>query len=229
MKKILIIEDDNSIAQIEKDFLELSGFEVVIASDGEEGLKILSSQEFNLILLDLMLPKIDGYEICRRIRGKLDIPILMVTAKIEEIDKIRGLGIGADDYISKPFSPSELVARVKANLAQYDRLKCSGAKKSDEIHVGNIILNQLTHRVYVKGQEIDLKNKEYELLMYLVTNLDIVLSKEQIYERIWGMDAFGDLKTVAVHINRIREKIEEDPQSPVYLQTVWGVGYRFKA
>lgn len=229
MKKILIIEDDAAIAGIERDFLELAGFEVVISADGEEGLRILSSQEFNLIILDLMLPKIDGYEICRRIRGQLDIPILMVTARIEEIDKIRGLGLGADDYISKPFSPTELVARVKANLAQYDRLKNNGMNKTDELRAGHIVLNRLKHRVYIKGQETELKNKEYELLSYLMTNADIVFSKEQIYERIWGMDAFGDLKTVTVHINRLREKIEDDPQNPVYLQTVWGAGYRFKA
>lgn len=230
MKKILIIEDDNAIAQIEKDFLELADFDVTISSDGEQGLKALSSQEFNLIILDLMMPKIDGLEVCRRIRGQLDIPILMATAKTEEIDKIRGLGLGADDYISKPFSPTELVARVKAHLNQYDRLKKGGgAGKAEEIRAGYIVLNQLNHRVYVKEKEIELKNKEYELLAYLMANPDMVLSKEQIYERIWDMDAFGDLKTVAVHINRLREKIEDDPQNPEYLLTVWGAGYRFKA
>lgn len=228
MKKILIVEDDLSIAEIERDFLEIDGFEITIAKDGIEGLKHALTNEFNLILLDLMLPGIDGYEICRKIRSKLDIPILMVTAKIEDIDKIRGLGIGADDYIAKPFSPTELVARVKSNLAQYDRLISSGRAKTEEVQVGNICINVLTHRVYVDNCEYELKNKEYELLLFLVSNPDIVFSKEQLYERIWGMDAIGDLKTVAVHINRIREKIEKDIQNPVYIETVWGAGYRFK-
>lgn len=229
MKKILIIEDDKTIAEIERDFLEISDFEVAIAFDGFKGLEQALSEKYDLILLDLMLPGIDGYEICRKIRKQIDIPILMVTAKIEDIDKVRGLGLGADDYISKPFSPTELVARVKANLAQYERLKQNGAtNKSEEIHIGRILINQLTHRVLVNDDEIDLKNKEYELLLFLMTNPDIVFSKEHIYERIWGMDAFGDLKTVAVHINRLREKIELDPQNPEHIQTVWGAGYRFK-
>ena len=228
MKKILIIEDDISIAEIERDFLEMDGFEITIATDGTEGLKQASTNNFNLILLDLMLPGIDGYEICRKIRTKLDIPILMVTAKIEDIDKIRGLGLGADDYIAKPFSPTELVARVKSNLAQYERLTSSGTVKTEEVQAGHVRINILTHRVYVDNCEFEFKNKEYELLLFFVQNPDVVFSKEQLYERIWGMDAFGDLKTVAVHINRIREKIEKDAQNPIYIQTVWGAGYRFK-
>ena len=158
----------------------------------------------------------------------MDIPILMVTAKLEDIDKIRGLGMGADDYIVKPFSPNELVARVKANLAQYDRLKGGGAVLESEIMIGNIRINSKSRRVFVKGQELDLKNKEYELLLFLVTNADQVFSKNEIYERIWGYDALGDNATVPVHINRLREKIEEDPGNPQYIQTVWGAGYRFK-
>ena len=228
MKKILIIEDDISIAEIERDFLEMDGFEITIATDGTEGLKQASTNNFNLILLDLMLPGIDGYEICRKIRTKLDIPILMVTAKIEDIDKIRGLGMGADDYIAKPFSPTELVARVKSNLAQYERLTSAGIVKTEEVQAGHMRINILTHRVYVDNCEFEFKNKEYELLLFFVSNPDVVFSKEQLYERIWGMDAFGDLKTVAVHINRIREKIEKDAQNPIYIQTVWGAGYRFK-
>lgn len=231
MKKILIIEDDRSIAEIEKDFLEIDGFEAEIVEDGASGCEKALSGEYDLILLDLMLPGMDGYEICRRIRGEIDIPILMVTARIEDFDKIRGLGLGADDYIAKPFSPTELVARVKANLAQYERLmhkNGNSEKKADILQIGNIKLNKSTHRVYVNDEEIDLKNREYELLAFLMTNGDIVFSKEQLYEKIWGMDAFGDLKTVAVHINRIREKIEKDPQNPLRLQTVWGAGYRFK-
>jgi len=232
MKKILIIEDDISIAEIERDFLQIEGFEVVISTDGLEGYKKAIAEEYDLILLDLMLPNMSGYEICRNIRNEVDIPILMVTAKGDDADKIRGLGFGADDYISKPFSPTELVARVKANLAQYERLKNKDkgidGKKADELQVGPIMMNLATHRVYVKGAEIELKNKEYELLKFLISNPDMVFSKEHLYERLWGMDAFGDLKTVAVHINRLREKIEKDPQNPVYIQTVWGAGYRFK-
>jgi len=228
LKKILIIEDDISIAEIERDFLEMDGFEITIAADGIEGLKQALTNNFNLILLDLMLPGIDGYEICRKIRTKLDIPILMVTAKIEDIDKIRGLGMGADDYIAKPFSPTELVARVKSNLAQYERLTSAGIVKTEEVQAGHMRINILTHRIYVDNCEFEFKNKEYELLLFFVSNPDVVFSKEQLYERIWGMDAFGDLKTVAVHINRIREKIEKDAQNPIYIETVWGAGYRFK-
>jgi len=233
MKKILIVEDDVAIAEIQRDFLQIEGFEVSIAGDGKEGYKRALAEGFDLILLDLMLPGMSGYEICKGIRGEIDVPILMVTAKGEETDKIRGLGLGADDYIAKPFSPSELVARVKANLAQYERLRSRAADqaalggKSEEVRAGAILINRATHRVYVQEREIELKHKEYELLLFLISNPDIVFSKERLYERIWGMDAFGDLKTVAVHVNRLREKIETDPQNPVYIQTVWGAGYRF--
>ena len=175
-----------------------------------------------------MLPGLDGYEITRRIRDSIDIPILMVTAKTEELDKIRGLGLGADDYISKPFSPTELVARVKSNIAQYERLTRDPSAKSGEITAGSVRINLKARRVYVDGNEIDLKNKEYELLSFLVSNPDTVFSKETLYERIWGMDALGDIATVAVHINRLREKIERSPANPVHIQTVWGAGYRFK-
>ena len=233
MKKILIVEDDISIAEMVRDFLEAQGFEVVIETDGTQGCKKALTEKFDLILLDLMLPNMSGYDICRSIRGEVDVPILMVTAKGADADKIRGLGLGADDYISKPFSPTELVARVKANLAQYERLKNKGdsksidSKKTGELKAGAILVNTTTHRVYVHGAEIELKNKEYELLVFLVSNPDLVFSKEHLYERIWGMDALGDLKTVGVHISRLREKIEKDPQNPVHIQTVWGAGYRF--
>lgn len=228
MKRILIIEDDISIAEIEKDFLQIDGFEVQIETDGAQGLAAALAGGHDLILLDLMLPGMDGFEICRRIRHVVDVPILMVTAKIEDVDKIRGLGIGADDYIAKPFSPTELVARVKANIAQYERLKGMGTP-GGELRTGNLTVNTGAHRVWVGEKEIELKNKEYELLVFLVTNADIVFSKETLYERIWGMDALGDIKTVAVHINRLREKIEADPANPQRIQTVWGAGYRFKA
>lgn len=232
MKKILIIEDDVSIAEIERDFLEIEGFETEIVTDGSTGCRMAVTNNYDLILLDLMLPGMSGLDICRAIRKEVDIPILMVTARIEDTDKIRGLGLGADDYISKPFYPPELVARVKSNLAQYERLKAKtdSSKESDKIlEIGSIRINLLTHRVYVDGIEVDLKNKEYELLVFMMENNDIVFSKERLYERIWGMDSFGDLKTVAVHINRLREKIEKNPQEPEYLQTVWGAGYRFQS
>ena len=229
MQKILIVEDDNDIASIERDFLIVNDFEVDISLDGFEGMKKGLSGDYDLILLDIMLPGITGFEICRRLRAKLDIPILMVTAKMDDIDKIRGLGLGADDYIEKPFSPSVLVAKVKANLAQYNRLKNSGKVKERLIECGAIAVNPLTHRVFVNGKEVDLKNKEYELLVFLMNNVDIVFSKERLYESIWGYDALGDNATVAVHINRLREKIESDPSNPKYIQTVWGAGYRFKA
>ena len=232
MKKILIVEDDIAIAEIERDFLEIEGFSITIETDGLRGYKKAKEEKYDLILLDLMLPNMNGYEICRSIRGEIDVPIIMVTAKGEDADKVRGLGLGADDYISKPFSPTELVARVKANLAQYERLrsgnKNSPDKRAEEINAGAISVNLSTRRAYAHGAEIELKHKEYEMLVFLMSNPDIVFSKEHLYERLWGMDAFGDLKTVAVHINRLREKIEKDPQNPVHIQTVWGAGYRFK-
>jgi DNA-binding response OmpR family regulator len=229
MKKILVIEDDKAIAEIERDFLEINGFEAAVAADGIKGMEAALSGVYDLVLLDLMLPVKDGYDICKAIRAKIDVPILMVTARIEDTDKVRGLGLGADDYISKPFSPTELVARVKANIAQYERLKGSSVGGERELDFGYLRINPQTRRVYADGQEVDLKNKEYELLYFLASNAEIVFSKEHIYERIWGMDAYGDTKTVAVHIGRLREKIEKDPQNPEHIQTVWGAGYRFKA
>lgn len=227
MKKILIVEDDAAIAAIERDYLEIDHFEVEIASNGLEGLNRGLSGEFDLILLDLMLPGMDGFVVCRKLREKIDIPILMVTAKQEDIDKIRGLGLGADDYIEKPFSPSVLVARVKANLAQYERLSGNG-KSPSEITLGTIRLNTGTHRIFVEDREVELKNKEYELLLFLMLNVDMVFDRETLYEKVWGMNAMGDNATVAVHINRLREKLEKDPANPRYIETVWGAGYRFR-
>lgn len=230
MGKILIIEDDAAIAAIERDYLVIDHFEVEIAPDGKIGMEKALQGGFDLILLDLMLPGMDGFTVCRELREALDIPILMVTARREDIDKIRGLGLGADDYIEKPFSPSVMVARVKAHLARYARLKQTGkTSPAQQISMGNIRINTDTRRIYVNGTEIDLKNKEYELLLFLVLNVDVVFSRETLYERIWGMDAMGDNATVAVHINRLRDKIEEDPSNPRYIQTVRGAGYRFKA
>jgi DNA-binding response OmpR family regulator len=228
-QKILIIEDDKEIAGIQKDFLEINGYEVTIEYDGIQGQKQALTGNFALIILDLMLPGKDGMTICREIRDKIDIPILMVTAQLEDNEKIRGLGFGADDYVVKPFSPTELVARVKSHIARYERLTKISAtpKNNDEIDFGWLRIINDTHRVFVRENEISLTQKEYELLFLFASNPDIVLSKEQIYDRIWGEDMHGDLKTVAVHINRLREKVEKNPSEPIHLQTVWGAGYRF--
>ncbi|MDR2052355.1 MAG: response regulator transcription factor [Treponema sp.] len=228
--KVLLIEDDSAIAEVERDFLELNGFEVCHETEGKKGMVEALSGNFDLVLLDLMLPDINGYEICKSIREKIDIPILMVTARIEDIDKIHGFGLGADDYISKPFSPTELVARVKAHISRYKRLKAGGTAvpgKTAEIDLGRLKIISVTQRVYVDDAEITLTNKEYELLSFFVSNPDIVFSKERLYDQIWGKDMYGDLRTVTVHINRLRDKIEEDPSNPKYIQTVWGSGYRF--
>ncbi len=226
MQKILIIEDDNSIASIEKDYLEVSGYSVTIAEDGRIGLELGLSGMFDLIILDLMLPRLDGFSVCRQLREKIDIPILMVSARREDIDKIKGLGLGADDYIEKPFSPNVLVARVKANLAQYARL--SGREEvTGRITIGPVEVNTESMRVFVSGKEVILKRKEYEILLFLMLHPDSVFSREDLYDRIWGMDASGDSSTVTVHINRLREKIEKDPSKPELIQTVWGAGYRF--
>ncbi len=227
MPKILIIEDDPDIAGIERDYLELEKYAVDIASDGVTGVQKGLNGGCDLVLLDLMLPGMDGFSVCRRLREALDIPILMVTARREDIDKIRGLGLGADDYIEKPFSPGVLVARVKAHLSRYQRLTGSENAKS-EIALGGIRVNTSTRRVYVEGKEVELKNREYELLLFLMLNADAVFSREQLYERIWGLDAMGDNATVVVHVNRLREKIERDPANPRHIQTVWGAGYRFR-
>lgn len=226
MEKILIIEDDRDIAAIERDYLELAGYSVVLVEDGNLGLEEGLSGRYDLILLDLMLPSLDGFQICRQLRSRLDIPIIMVTAKREDIDKIRGLGLGADDYVDKPFSPSVLVARVRSQLSRYQRLKGRPGGNA-EISVRDVTLNTETHRCFVKGREIMLKNKEYEVLLFLMSNVDRVYTKEELYEKIWGFDAMGDNATVAVHINRLREKMEDDPSHPQYIQTVWGAGYRF--
>jgi DNA-binding response OmpR family regulator len=227
--KILIVEDDREIAAIEKDFLEINGFEVDIENDGLAGQKRALSGNYALIILDLMLPGKDGMAICREIRDKIDIPILMVTARMEDSDKIRGLGFGADDYIVKPFSPTEVVARVKSHIARYERLTRNAAtpQKNDEIDFGWLSINNGTHTVLVDENEIILTQKEYDLLYFLASNPEMVFSKEKIYDKIWGEDTYGDLKTVAVHINRLREKIEKKPSEPVHLQTVWGAGYKF--
>ena len=227
MAKILIIEDDNDIAEIERDYLELGGFSVTVRSDGESGLAEAKAGTYDLVLLDLMLPGKDGFTVCRELRAVSDVPILMVTARREDVDKIRGFGFGADDYVEKPFSPSVLVARVKAHLARMERIRPQATAEKAVLTFGKLSLNTETHRLFRDGEEIPLKNKEYELLCFLMRHPDRIFGREDLYEHIWGLESLGDNITVAVHINRLREKIEEDPQNPRYLQTVWGAGYRF--
>jgi DNA-binding response OmpR family regulator len=228
MKQILIVEDDKSIAELERDYLEAADFEVTIAGDGRQGLELAQSGEYDLLLLDVMLPGVDGFQICREVRKTREIPILMVSARREDIDKIRGLGLGADDYIIKPFSPSELTARVKAHLSRYERLLAnSGKQLLKSIQCGDLEIQPDTHRVYLAGKEISLTNREFELLLFLSQNPGIVFSKDRLFERVWGLDAAGDTATVMVHVNRLREKIEPEPSKPIYIETVWGAGYRF--
>ena len=228
MSRILIIEDEEAIADLEKDYLELSGFEVIIKNTGDEGLKTALEENFNLIVLDLMLPGIDGFEICKKIREVKNIPIIMVSAKKDDIDKIRGLGLGADDYMTKPFSPSELVARVKAHLARYERLIGSGVQENDIIEIRGIKIDKTARRVWVNGEEKTFTSKEYDLLTFLAENPNRVFTKEELFREIWDMESVGDIATVTVHIKKIREKIEFNTAKPQYIETIWGVGYRFK-
>ena len=228
MSKILIIEDEIEIADLEKDYLELSGFEVQIANDGVKGLEMALNEKFDLIILDLMLPGIDGFEVCKEIREKKNLPIIMVSAKKDDIDKIRGLGLGADDYMTKPFSPSELVARVKAHMARYERLVGSQIKENDIVEIRGIRIDKTARRVYVDDVEKTFTTKEFDLLTFLASNPNHVFTKEELFREIWDMESIGDIATVTVHIKKIREKIEYDTAKPQYIETIWGVGYRFK-
>lgn len=229
MKHILLIEDDLAIAELERDYLEADGFEITIEKDGQKGLESALTENYDLLLVDVMLPGKDGFQIVREVRKKKDIPILMISAKREDIDKIRGLGLGADDYISKPFSPSELVARVKAHSTRYERLIAKADKSlAAFIEVGSLEIQPEGHRVFIRGKEISLTHKEFELLLFLARNRGIVFSKDALFERVWGLDAVGDTATVMVHVNRLREKLEKDPSKPEFIETVWGVGYRLK-
>ncbi|WP_130838603.1 response regulator transcription factor [Lachnoclostridium sp. Marseille-P6806] len=227
-KRILIVEDEEAIAELEKDYLELSEFEVEIRSDGEAGLDAALHEEFDLMILDLMLPGIDGFELCRRVREKKNLPILMVSARKDDIDKIRGLGLGADDYMTKPFSPSELVARVKAHLARYERLVGAGQPENDIVEIRGIRIDKTARRVFVDGTEKNFTTKEFDLLTFLAEHPNHVYSKEELFREIWDMDSIGDIATVTVHIKKIREKIEYDTSKPQYIETIWGVGYRFR-
>lgn len=228
MSKILIVEDEEEIAELEKDYLELSGFEVEIETDGESGLQRALEGNFDLYILDLMLPGTDGFEICTKIRKENDKPILMVSAKKDDIDKIHGLGLGADDYITKPFSPSELVARVKAHISRYQRISSNTAESHDEIEIRGLKIDKTARRVWVNGEEKNLTTKEFDLLTFLAEHPNHVFSKEELFSRIWDMELIGDIATVTVHIKKIREKIEPDKSRPQYIETIWGVGYRFK-
>lgn len=228
MSKILIIEDEEAIAELEKDYLELSGFSVEIASRGDQGLYKALNEEVDLIILDLMLPEIDGYEICKAIRKEKQTPIIMVSAKKEDIDKIHGLGLGADDYMTKPFSPSELVARVKAHMARYERLIGSGVSKNDVVEIRGIKIDKSARRVWINKEEKNFTSKEFELLTFLAENPNRVFTKEELFRQIWDMESVGDIATVTVHIKKIREKVEFNTSKPQYIETIWGVGYRFK-
>ena len=227
--KILIIEDDLSIAELENDYLTMSGFECDIATDGNSGLEKARSGDYALIIVDIMLPGRDGFSICKEIRAESDVPIIFLSAKSDEIDKVRGLGLGADDYMTKPFSPSELVARVKSHIARYEKLTAAANKaKPDVLTIGGLKIDKNAHRVYVDDNEVAMPVKEYELLLFLAENPNIVYNKERLFDRIWGMDAMGDVSTVTVHIQRIRDKIDKNRSGNKFIETVWGAGYRFR-
>ena len=228
MSRILIIEDESSIAELEKDYLELSGFEVALEEEGNQGLKRALEEDFDLLILDLMLPGLDGFEICRRFREVKNTPIIMISAKKEDIDKIRGLGLGADDYMTKPFSPSEMVARVKAHLARYERLIGSGSPENEIIEIRGLKIDKTARRVWINGEEKNFTTKEFDLLTFLAQNPNHVFTKEELFSKIWDMESIGDIATVTVHIKKIREKIEFNTAKPQYIETIWGVGSRFK-
>ena len=228
MSRVLIIEDEVEIADLEKDYLELSGFEVEIENDGTVGLKRALTEDFDMYILDLMLPGVDGFEICRKVRAEKNTPIIMVSAKKDDIDKIRGLGLGADDYMTKPFSPSELVARVKAHLARYERLIGSAVEENKVIEIRGLKIDTTARRVWVNGVEKNFTTKEFDLLTFLAEHPNHVFTKDELFKEIWDMDSIGDITTVTVHIKKIREKIEYDTSKPQYIETIWGVGYRFK-
>ena len=228
MSRILIIEDEEAIADLEKDYLELSGFQVEIEDRGDTGLTRALKEEFDLIILDLMLPGVDGFEICKQIREGKNIPVIMVSAKKDDIDKIRGLGLGADDYMTKPFSPSELVARVKAHMARYERLIGSGIQENEIVEIRGLKIDKTARRVWINGEEKAFTSKEFDLLTFLAQNPNHVYTKEELFSKIWDMESIGDIATVTVHIKKIREKIEFNTAKPQYIETIWGVGYRFK-
>ncbi len=228
MDRILIVEDETEIAQLEKDYLELSGFTVVLESDGQAGLKRALEEDFALYILDIMLPGVDGLTICEKIRAVKTRPILLVSAKKDDIDKIRGLGLGADDYITKPFSPSELVARVKAHISSYERVATNPVSANDVVEIRGLKIDKTARRVWVKGEEKTLTVKEFDLLLFMAEHPNRVFSKEELFSSIWSAEAVGDIATVTVHVKKIRQKIEVSNSDPQYIETIWGVGYRLK-
>jgi DNA-binding response OmpR family regulator len=234
-RKVLIVEDDQAIAELERDYLEVHGYEVTLRADGKQALEEALEHEFDLIILDVMLPGMDGFDILRRIRETKYIPVLMVSARKEDIDKIRGLGLGADDYVTKPFSPSELVARVKAHLERYDRLTgtAAGAEsspiwRSRELNIRGLVIQVDARRVMLHGEEVSVTAKEFDLLLFLAENPDRVYSKDALLDKVWGIEHFGDSATVTVHVGKVRDKIQKDPSKHQFIETVWGAGYRFK-
>ena len=229
MRRILIVEDDESVAELEKDYLELSGFEVAITNQGDVGLKKALEENFDLVILDIMLPEVDGFEICKQVRNSKNIPIMLISAKKDDIDKIRGLGLGADDYMTKPFSPSEMAARVKAHISRYERLIGSKVFENEVIEIRGLRIDKTARRVYVNGEEKNFTTKEFDLLSFLAQNPNRVFTKEELFSEIWDMESIGDIATVTVHIKKIREKVEANTSKPQYIETIWGVGYRFKA
>ena len=229
MSKVLIVEDDELIAELERDYLEAGGFDVELVFDGNEGMKRATAGDWDALILDVMLPGRNGFEVCREVRKNLDLPVLMVTAKKEDVDKIRGLGLGADDYLVKPFSPAELVARVKSHIQIHNRLLENRTQERDnELAIKNLKILPKARRVYLDEEEMNLANKEFELLLFLAENPNIVFSKDTLFDRIWGMDSVGSTATVTVHVNRLREKLEKEEETPQFIETVWGAGYRFK-
>ncbi len=232
MRKILIVEDDKNISTLEKDYLEVDGYEVTVEKNGNAGLKAATENDFSLVILDIMLPGMDGFELCKQIRLKKNMPIILVSARNEEIDKIKGLKLGADDYVVKPFSPAELVARVNAHIERYELLTAAieenAPKEKNVIKTGELTIEKLSRRVLVEGKEVTLTSKEFDLLLFLAEHPNVVYSKNDLFDRIWGEDSLGETSTVTVHINKVREKIEKKVSDPKYIETVWGVGYRFK-
>jgi DNA-binding response OmpR family regulator len=226
-RKILIVEDDENILRLEKDYLEANNFTVDTSTNGKIGLNLAMSGTYNLIMLDIMLPDVDGLEICRQVRKVSNIPIILVSAKRDDIDKIKGLGLGADDYIVKPFSPSELVARVIAHINRYERLTNSPPDESTVVEIGTLKIDKNSRRVFINDKEIIFTNKEFDLLTYLAENPDTVFSKEELFEKIWKYDSMGETSTVTVHVNRIRDKLFAEDKNFEFINTVWGKGYRF--
>jgi two-component system response regulator VicR len=225
MPKILVVDDEKPISDIVKFNLDKEGYDVVTAYDGEEALAQVEEEKPDLILLDLMLPKIDGLEVARQVRAKHNIPIIMVTAKDSELDKVVGLELGADDYVTKPFSNRELVARVKANLRRQDQLQQDDETVKNNIKIGSLVINSDSYSVTRDGMQLDLTHREFELLHYLAQHIGQVMTREHLLQTVWGYDYFGDVRTVDVTVRRLREKIEETPGNPQILVTRRGVGY----